>query len=136
MAEEEKLAHDVYVVLAASSKDARFTRIAAAESRHLTEVRALLARYGVSDPTAGKADGVFTSSVRAQQYTELVGRGDDSLAAALSVGRDIENADIADLAKAGAGVTAQDVTTVFSRLSRGSQMHLRAFGGTQAAATS
>lgn len=133
MAEEEKLAHDVYVALAATSKDARFTRIAAAESRHLTEVRALLTRYGVSDLTAGKADGVFASADRQQQYTELVARGDDSLAAALAVGRDIENADIADLAKAGAGVTAADVSTVYTRLSRGSQMHLRAFGGTPAA---
>jgi hypothetical protein len=65
MAEEEKLAHDVYVVLAASTQDARFARIATAEARHLTEVRALLARYGIADPTAGKADGQFaTGSVQ------------------------------------------------------------------------
>jgi hypothetical protein len=129
MAEEEKLAHDVYVKLAVSSKDARFTRISAAESRHLTEVRALLTRYGVADPTAGKGDGSFASASSQQLYDALVARGDDSLEAALAVGRDIEKADIADLGKAGSGVTAADVQAVYSRLSRGSSMHLRAFGG-------
>jgi len=132
MAEEEKLAHDVYVTLGASSKDARFARIAAAESRHLAEVRALLARYGISDPTAGKGDGSFASASRKQQYDELVARGGDSLEAALAVGRDIEKADIADLATAGTGVTAPDVKAVYGRLSRASSMHLRAFGGTTA----
>jgi hypothetical protein len=130
MAEEEKLAHDVYVALARSSGDMRFTRISAAESRHLTEVRALLARYGVSDPTAGKADGTFASASRQRQYTEFVARGDDSPSAALAVGRDIEKADIADLATAGTGLNAPDVAAVYSRLSRASSMHLRAFGGT------
>lgn len=129
MAEEEKLAHDVYVALAAGSGDARFTRIAAGEARHLTEVRALLTRYGITDPTAGKADGVFADAKVQQQYRDLVARGKASLDAALSVGRDIENADLKDLATAGTGVTAPDVTTVYTRLSNGSRMHLRAFGG-------
>jgi hypothetical protein len=129
MAEEEKLAHDVYTALAKTTGDARFTRIATAETRHLSEVRALLTRYAITDPTAGKADGVFaTASVRTQ-YTDLVARGSASLTAALAVGREIENADIADLAKAGTGVTAQDVQTVYTRLTNGSRMHLRAFGG-------
>lgn len=129
MAEEEKLAHDVYVALAAKNRDVRFTRIAAAESRHLTEVRALLARYGVADPTAGKGDGQFASATVQQQYKDLVVRGSASLDAALAVGRDIENADLKDLAAAGSGVTAQDVSTVYTRLANGSRMHLRAFGG-------
>lgn len=129
MAEEEKLAHDVYVALATSSGDRRFTRIAAAETRHLEAVRALLARYGVSDPTAGKAAGVFASERFQQLYRDLVARGDDSREAALAVGREIEKADIADLATATAGVTAPDVRAVYARLTAGSQQHLRAFGG-------
>jgi hypothetical protein len=129
MAEEEKLAHDVYVALAAATKDIRFTRIATAETQHLTEVRALLTRYGIADPTAGTADGVFTSGSVQQQYEDLVARGSASLDAALAVGRDIENADLEDLTAAQSGVTAQDVTTVYARLANGSRMHLRAFGG-------
>lgn len=129
MADEEKLAHDVYVALAASTKDARFTRIAAAESWHLTMVRALLTRYGISDPTVGRADGSFASAQVQQQYRDLVARGSTSADAALAVGRDVENADLAALAGAGTGVGAQDVTTVYARLDRASRMHLRAFGG-------
>lgn len=129
MIEEEKLAHDVYVALADATGDARFTRIAASESRHVTEVRALLTRYGVADPTAGKADGQFTSDAVQKLYDDLVRRGSASLEAALAVGRDIENLDIKDLATAGTGVTAQDVTTVYTRLTNGSKMHLRSFGG-------
>lgn len=127
MAEEEKLAHDVYVALAAATNDVRFTRIAAAEARHLAQVRALLARYGVADPTAGKADGAFASTAIAQQYQDLVARGSASLDAALAVGRDIENADLKALDAAGSGVTAPDALTVYGRLANGSQMHLRAF---------
>jgi len=62
-------------------------------------------------------------------YTDLVARGDDSPAAALAVGVDIEKADIAALTAARTGVTAPDVLTVYTRLSNGSSMHLRAFGG-------
>jgi hypothetical protein len=129
MAEEEKLAHDVYVALAADTGDIRFTRISTAEGRHLSEVRALLTRYGIADPTAGKADGVFATGTIQQQYRELVARGSASSDAALAVGRDIEKADLAALDKARAGVTAPDVAAVYTRLTNGSQMHLRAFGG-------
>jgi hypothetical protein len=129
MAEEEKLAHDVYVALATSSKDPRFVRIATAETQHLSQIRALLARYGIADPTAGKADSQFASTTIQQHYSDLVARGSASLSAALAVGRDIENEDISALATAGSGVSAPDVDTVYARLTDASGMHLRAFGG-------
>jgi hypothetical protein len=129
MAEEEKLAHDVYVALAASTGDRRFTRIAASELQHLSAVRTLLARYGIADPTAGMAEGRFTSAGTASLYATLVAQGKVSPAAALEVGRTIERRDIADLAAAGSGVTAPDVVKVYASLSAASQRHLRAFGG-------
>jgi hypothetical protein len=129
MAEDEKLAHDVYVVLAARTNDSRFTRISTAETRHLTEIRALLARYGIADPSAGKGDGQFASAAVQQQYDDLVARGSASLDAAAAVGRDIENLDLKDLEAARSGVTAQDVLTVYTRMANGSRNHLRAFGG-------
>lgn len=129
MAEEEKLAHDVYVKLAGVTGDVRFTRISTAETRHHTQIRMLLTRYGVADPTAGKAEGQFTSPGMQRLYTDLVTRGSASLSAALAVGREIEILDIADLAAAAEGVTAADVLTVYERLSQGSQNHLQAFGG-------
>jgi hypothetical protein len=129
MAEEDKLAHDVYVALAASTGDARFTRIAASESRHLDAIRVLLTRYGVQDPTAGTRDGQFATASVQSTYDRLVAQGRVSLEAALGVGRTIESADIADLGKAMSGLDAPDVTTVYQRLSAASQHHLDAFGG-------
>jgi hypothetical protein len=129
MAEEEKLAQDVYLRLASSTGDIRFTRIAASETNHLTQIRTLLTRYGIADPTAGMANGQFASQTVQKLHDDLVARGSVSLNAALAVGRDIETLDIADLATAGAGVTAEDVITVYARLTEGSQSHLRAFGG-------
>ena len=129
MAEEEKLAHDVYVKLYSVNGDSRFSRISESESSHHNAIRRLLTRYAVADPTAGQRPGVFTTPAVQKLYNYLVARGDDSLSAALAVGRDIERMDIADLAKAAETVTAPDVLAVYDNLSRGSQNHLRAFGG-------
>lgn len=129
IAEEEKLAHDVYVVLADSTGDARFTRIAASESRHLEAVRAMLERYGIADPTAGRPDGSFASDEVRKLYDELVAEGTASLTAALGVGQKIEKLDIADLDKAAAGLDAPDVAAVYAHLKAGSERHLAAFGG-------
>jgi hypothetical protein len=52
MAQEEKLAHDLYTAFAARYDAVVFDHIAAAETQHLTAVRTLLQRYGLSDPTA------------------------------------------------------------------------------------
>lgn len=129
MAEEEKLAHDVYVTLGAVTGDQRFSRIATSESRHLSAARVLLERYGVSDPTAGRAEGSFATASVQGLYDRLVAAGSESSAAALAVGRTIETTDLADLASAAKGVTAADVSTVYQRLSAGSRNHLAAFGG-------
>jgi hypothetical protein len=126
MAEEEKLAHDVYVRLVAVG-GARFERISASESRHLDDVRALLVRYGLTDPTAGRAAGDFASQAFSDLYKTLVTRGSASAEAASAVGREIEESDIADLAKAADGVTAEDVLGIYQRLTDGSRRHLAAF---------
>lgn len=130
MAEEEKLAHDVYVALADATGDRRFTRVAVSEQRHLDAVRVLLDRYDVADPTAGKPAGTFATSEVQSAYEAFVARGKVSLDAALAVGRDIETADIADLRAAVDGLTsAADVEHVYGNLLDGSQRHLAAFGG-------
>lgn len=129
MAEEEKLAHDLYVALAAKyPADIQFARIAQAETRHLAAVRAMLTRYGVADPTVGKAAGEFASSTFQSQYDSLLA-GATTSAAALAAGVTIEKADLAALAAATTGVTAPDVLAVYGHLTTASQHHLTAFGG-------
>jgi hypothetical protein len=128
MAEEEKLAHDVYTVLGDRTGDPRFERIAASEEQHLTAVRVLLTRYGVTDPTKGLDAGEFTTAAATNAYTDYVSKGSASLEAALGVGRTIESADIADLKAAVQGLDAPDVSTVYDRLATASSHHLAAFG--------
>lgn len=128
MVEEEKLAGDVYAALAAQYDDAELAAIAASEDRHAASLRTLLARYGVSDPTAGYASGAFpTASVQAL-YGDLLARGSADLTAAYAVGADIEQMDIDDLTAAIAGATGvTDLTRVYTNLRTGSQHHLAAF---------
>jgi hypothetical protein len=129
MAEEEKLAHDLYVALAAKYPEVvQFARIARSESQHLASLQTLMARYSVADPTSGKAAGSFASAEMQDLYDSLLASATSS-AAALAAGVAVEKADIADLTSALSGLTASDVTRVYTNLRSASQQHLVAFGG-------
>jgi hypothetical protein len=127
MAEEEKLAGDLYQAFAARYPDVVFDRIAAAEDQHLDAVRTLLTRYGVADPTAGRAAGQFASATVQATYDRLLAQGSTGRAAAFAVGQQVERTDIADLDKALSGLTAADVTRVYQHLQAASRQHLVAF---------
>jgi len=128
MAEEEKLAHDLYVVLG-DKYGTPFSRITNAETRHLTEVRIVLKRYAITDPTAGKAAGTFTTASTQQLYNKLLAQGTASVDGANTAARTVESTDITDLKAAATGVTAPDVAQVYKNLLAASQRHLVAFGG-------
>src|SRR5690349_24736371 len=72
MREEEKLAHDVYAVLA--SKGVAFARIQQAERRHFEVIGWQLERYGIPDPSAGKGAGELEDPALQTSYSELVAR--------------------------------------------------------------
>lgn len=129
MAEEEKVAHDVYVTLAASYPDVmQFSRIPNSETRHLQAVQRMLTKYGLDDPTTGMGIGKFKSATAQNMFDESVAAA-TSRQAALDVGLAIEKQDIADLKAAKVGLKAPDVRFVYNRLLQGSYNHLRAFGG-------
>ncbi|GAA2636601.1 ferritin-like domain-containing protein [Paractinoplanes durhamensis] len=127
MAQEEKLAHDVYAAFAGKYPLPIFDRIATAETRHLATVRTLLERYAVGDPTAGVAAGTFSDPATQATYDRLLARGAISQSAALQVGQEVERTDIADLRKALTGLTAPDATQAYQHLLADSQQHLAAF---------
>lgn len=127
LAEEEKLARDVYAVLAGSSGDRRFVNIGASESRHLEMVRGLLSAYGAPDPTEGRPPGEFADATLQRAYDDLVERGTASPEAALEAGRTIERMDIEDLDERRAEVVNPDVLVVLDALRAGSERHLAAF---------
>jgi hypothetical protein len=127
MAQEEKLAHDLYVAFAAKYDAVIFDRIARSETQHQNAVRTLLDRYGLADPTADKPAGQFSDPTVQATYDRLLAQGTTSLAAALQAAQEVERTDIADLRSALTGLTAADVTQVYTNLQGASQRHLTAF---------
>jgi len=128
MAEDEKLALDLYTAYAARYGDPTFSSIATSEARHLSQVRALLARHGVSDPTAGLAAGDFATPALQDLHDQLLASGAVSLQAAWEAGRTVEVTDIADLDTAlEDGNLPWDVSRVYANLRAGSTNHLAAF---------
>ncbi len=135
MREEEKLAHDVYVTLYDKWGIFVFDNIANGESTHMAAIKALLDRYGLADPAAGKGVGEFTDPTLQSLYDQLVASGQVSLSGALRVGATIEEIDIRDLNATLADTTNRDVTLVYENLMKGSRNHLRAFVSTLSAQT-
>ncbi|MEV7890267.1 DUF2202 domain-containing protein [Streptomyces sp. NPDC002817] len=127
MAEEEKLAHDLYTAFADRYDVRVFERIAAAETQHLTAVCTLLDRYDVTDPTADTPAGEFSAPAVQATYDRLLEQGEDSLSGALKAGRTVETDDIAALTKALSGLTAPDTRQVYTNLLAASERHLTAF---------
>ena len=127
MAEEEKLAHDLYVTLGSVVGGVELPRIAESEARHLAAVQTLMTRYGITDPTVGLGVGVFPTREFQAMYDSLLAQGRVSLAAAYDVGQIVERDDITELGRATEGITAPDVLRVYANLLRGSERHLAAF---------
>ena len=125
MREEEKLAYDVYMVLADTWGTPVFSNIASAELTHTDAVKVLLDRYGIADPTTTGEPGVFTNTELQNLYDQLVAQGTRSLVDALTVGATIEDVDIADLRQR--ATDNSDIQLVYDNLEKGSRNHLRAF---------
>ncbi len=129
IAEDEKLAHDLYVAFADLYSVRAFDRIATAETQHLMEVRLVLDRYDVTDPTVGLAVGTFTTARFQELYDTQLAAGSVDLTAAYEAGVLVEQTDIADLTAAASDLAAPDVEQVYTNLLAGSERHLAAFGG-------
>lgn len=125
--EEEKLARDVYTHLYDKWGAQIFNTISASEQKHMDAIKTLLVRYGIPDPAADKAEGVFTNQDLQALYNKLIQDGSVSLVEALKVGVDIEETDIADLNEAIAAARRRDIKNVYGNLLQGSLNHLKAF---------
>ena len=125
MAEEEKLAGDVYLALNEKWNLRVFDNIGKAERTHEAAVKTLLERYSLPDPTKGA--GVFSNETLQGLYDDLVIRGSASVKDALQVGAAIEEIDILDLEERMAQTDREDILLVYANLKRGSENHLRAF---------
>jgi hypothetical protein len=110
-----------------------FANISQSEQRHFDALKVLLDRYGLPDPAADNAPGVFQDSGLQTLYSDLVAQGQSSLQAALRVGATIEDLNLRALEKALAATDNNDLRIVYQNLQNGSENHMRAFADRLAA---
>jgi hypothetical protein len=128
LAEEEKLAGDVYDLAAKKSSVRIFDNIGRSEDNHLDEVRVLLDRYELEDPTADAPAGEFDNKDLQKLYDTLAAEVEKGWDEAVAAGILIEETDIADLQTLlGKQDLPADVTAIAESLLAGSQRHLSAF---------
>jgi hypothetical protein len=127
--EEEKVALDLYTAFSGMYDARQFERVARSEASHQAAVRALLATYGLTDPSLGAAPGEFDDPTLQELYDTLLAQGSTSLADALAVGRAVELDDIDLLERTLQDVGADDVRQVLTQQLSASKRHLAAFGG-------
>lgn len=127
MREEEKLARDVYAHLYKVWGHRSFDRITQSENRHMNAVQSLLTRYRITDPVTNDKPGVFNNLEMTTLYQKFVKKGEQNLLAALQVGAELEELDIADLIQQMELTDEADILRVYENLVRGSRNHLRAF---------
>lgn len=126
LAEDEKLAHDLYTAFAQAYDLPVFENLAVAEANHLQALRTLMDRYGVTDPTAGKAAGVFASATVQAAYDQLRVQGKASRQAALEAARTVERNAIASYGDAVIGLNAPAAERAYANLQVAENRHLAA----------
>jgi hypothetical protein len=127
MAEEEKLAYDVYGYLYDLWGLTTFKNIQSAEQNHMDQIANLVAKYSLELPSTYDKVGVFSDPHLQELYNTLIEKGSKSIVDALSVGALIEETDIADLKTYMNMTDNNSIKTVYSNLMQGSENHLRAF---------
>lgn len=126
MAEEEKLAMDVYDALGDLWGARIYSQISSSEATHQDRVLSLLDAAGLADPRTGVA-GTFADEELQALYDELIALGSTSPTAAFEVGVMIEERDIVDLTEAISLTSDASVITVLEALRSASENHLSAF---------
>jgi hypothetical protein len=127
MREEEKLAHDVYVLSYERWRNRVFANIIDSESEHMAAMKRLLDTYGLADPAQGRGVGSFADPKLQALFDVLAARSAQSVGEALIVGAEIEEIDLIDIEKRKAEADNADIVRTYSNLIEGSKNHLRAF---------
>ena len=127
MADEEKLAGDVYKTLYETWNLRIFDNISRAEDHHQGIVVGMLTKYDIKFEQSTER-GKYNDPKMEQLYTDLVAEGKKSLVDALKVGAKVEDLDIFDLNSAIENdVDSDDITAVFTNIRQGSYHHMKAF---------
>ena len=127
LVEEEKVARDVYTILAKDAAFPKFKNIARTEQFHMDQLATVLKTYGITNPNTTRKAGVYLNKDLAALYKTLVAKGELSTADAIAVGVTIETADLATIADVEKLITQDDIQFVINYLKAGSINHLAAF---------
>ncbi len=129
LAEEEKLARDVYRSFEGLYDLPIFSNIARSEQHHLEMMTELAETFeiGLPAPLIMDEEGIFANRQLQKLYDRWTKEGQSSLAAALEVGALFEETDIRDLTTAISNTDREEVRSVYERLRKASGNHLRAY---------
>lgn len=125
MLEEEKLAHDVYLMMYQKWGTRQFENIKESEKIHIEKIKELLLKNNVSYQLL--PEGKFENQELQKIYNQLISKGNISEIEALKVGATIEDLDIFDLKRLKNETNNSDIKNVYNFLECGSRNHLRAF---------
>jgi hypothetical protein len=129
MIEEEKLAGDLYEIFYTQTGLKPFGNIMKSEDQHYSALvtQAGVAGLDVSDLTS-LSKGQFKDPALQSLYSNLLTAGSKSSFAALTVGKNVELKDIADLDISMAEISSSSsLYSTYGNLRNGSNNHLRAF---------
>mgnify|MGYP001204012235 CR=1 FL=1 len=128
--EEEQMAQSVYRVSRELWATPVFRNMSDSEATHSAAVKVLLERYQQTDPLAGLSEGAFKTSAFQTLHDSLVASSRLSLVEALTVGLEIEELSLRDIAAQKENVDNADILKVYDNLFAASRNHLRAFAKT------
>ena len=126
LAQEEKLAHDLYVAVYQEIGIRQFANISQSETQHTSTVEYLLEKYKIKNPNDSLDFGEFSNPELQKVYDQLLASVED-YNSALQVGVSVEKLDISDLNKILEKVMPADVRTALKNLRSASYNHLAAF---------
>ncbi len=126
LAEEEKMAKDVYTYFGDKYGSRPFLNIQKSEQRHMDMMIRMLEKDNVSYKISDEL-GVFYDSKLQKLYTTLITQGSTSELEAFKVGKLIEEIDISDLKEAIKNTTDETNIEIYRNLLRASENHLQAF---------
>ena len=127
LVEEEKLARDVYTYLGKNVTTQKFSNISRSEQTHMNYMATLLTKYKLTNPTKGKAAGVFVNKEIQDLYNTLTKEGKTGVLQAYGVGVKVENVDIGTLKEILAKPLPADVKAAIELMLAASYNHLEAF---------
>jgi hypothetical protein len=126
LAQSTKLSHDLLAAFA-DRYEVFPGQSVVAQTRELSAIRVLLARYGVPDPTAGLPAGEFVPDDLRFRYDRLLAEGSRDRVSALRVGIRLAGATVITLDEALQHVDAPDVRHTFVHLIMSARRQIRLY---------